>query len=122
MIHSRSLLIEPACVPRVAEPEQLDVEMVTELVAEGAEERSERVNSGSGLVDRCSLKGPASRSRTTCDPEHGQCRTSSGAQLVLARLSFAVLAVVVLFPFLQRMIELRDDLRCATAHTGGLDE
>ena len=43
MVVQRSgALVKTACMPRVKESEPLKIEMVAELVAEGAEERSER--------------------------------------------------------------------------------
>jgi hypothetical protein len=34
-------LVEPTCVPQITEPEQLKIEMVAELVTQGAQKRAE---------------------------------------------------------------------------------
>lgn len=42
VVQGCSTLVETSCVPRVRVLEQVEVEMVTELVAERVEERAER--------------------------------------------------------------------------------
>ena len=42
VVERSSTLIKAACMPRLAKPEALAVEMMAKLVAEGAEERAER--------------------------------------------------------------------------------
>jgi hypothetical protein len=42
VVQCSGALVKTACMPRVSESEPLKIKMVTELVAEGAQERSER--------------------------------------------------------------------------------
>jgi len=42
VVEHSSTLVKAACVPRLAPPEALAVEVMAKLVAEGAEERAER--------------------------------------------------------------------------------
>lgn len=42
MVEGGSALVEPACMPGIRECEAVEVEVMAELVAEGAEERPER--------------------------------------------------------------------------------
>jgi len=42
VVERSSTLIKAACMPRLAKPEALAVEVMAKLVAEGAEERAER--------------------------------------------------------------------------------
>jgi len=57
MVQSSRSLIKAACVPRVRKVELLEIEMMAELVAEGAQERSE----GCDLLPHC---------RPHPDPDH----------------------------------------------------
>ena len=51
MVVQRSSLVEPASVPRVSEGELLEVEVMAELVTDGAQEGAERRDI---LTNRCS--------------------------------------------------------------------